>query len=314
MSKSRINQIGIKAYSLELLQIYGLFKNRLLMLRNAPNKELFNRKIEESGFDLENIGIFIRMSDPVTSIKLPKGRFHDTDAAYEFIKEVKKDNWTVIVHDQLKGKYGGTITNIGGRLLMEFIEGEWNADYTICPDELIFNKDGSIEKKIYSKNRKSAVFRNGKPIHIDVKPLRRDELEKILYLMNENIESLFKLTEESGFNSIEFYISPKYEFLPFELQNINNTDISDKLRKEKIKTDFFEISSNHDLQNWDGEKKLLLTIPCDLDRGNQLLEVASKISGKTEIVYVRYGVLSHPSIVLREMGFEVKQLTEDYRE
>ncbi len=67
------------------------------------------------------------------------------------------------------------------------------------------------------------------------------------------------------------------------------------------------ISSREDLLRWDGGNILL---KIDLKRGEEVLmkEYVSFLKKSNVKVFVSFGILSHPSILLREMGIEVYPL------
>ena len=44
----------------------------------------------------------------------------------------------------------------------------------------------------------------------------------------------------------------------------------------------------------------------------KLLKIIENLKGEVMKVYVKYGLLSHPSILLREAGLKVNKLTEGY--
>ena len=118
-------------------------------------------------------------------------------------------------------------------------------------------------------------------------------------------------------NSIEFFIDNNYNFVPFELQSIKG--LNSKYRNDILggSKSFYEITSINDLEVGDKKKDILINIPCDIDRAENLLKIIQKLKRKIRVlvinkVYVRYGLLSHPSILLREAGFKVCKLSEGY--
>jgi len=311
MKNSLVHKIGIKAYSILLLKKNNLFNNKLLIITKFPTKNYFKEQIMQSKFNLEK-GIFVRMSSKYTSIKLPKGKFYSIDKAYRFLKDNYKKGLTIIIHKHLKGKFGGTLTKYKGRLIMEFIKGNWNADYSINPDIIEFSRKGPILSSFYNRRRKTAIIKGEDIYHINIEPLNDIECKKIIKAMNKNLNKIYRILNKDDFNSIEFFIDSKYEFVPFELQCMRK--LSYNLRKEGdiLKKSFFEVKSVDDLKEWDGNGEILIDIECDIDRAEKLLKIIENLKGEVMKVYVKYGLLSHPSILLREAGLKVNKLTEGY--
>src|SRR3990172_2280549 len=59
--------------------------------------------------------------------------------------------------------------------------------------------------------------------------------------------------------------------------------------------------------------KLLISIPAAEDRADKLMQVIHKIKDKVDTVFIGYGVLSHPAILLREAGIRVERKLSNYR-
>ncbi len=304
----KIDEIGIKAYSLEILKDQGLFDEKLYISADKLSKKELVHNLQKAGFQ-DGEKMFVRFSSPDTSIKLPKKGCNGFDTLYRFVNEQTKKDLVLIVHSFILGKYGGTITRVGDELVMEFIKGGWNADYSINVDTVTF-KDGLSKWYVYQGHRTVPYVVNGQVIQKRIGPLERKTIQKIFSSVSPQIGKITKLLDNE-FNSLEFLIDSNYCLKPIELQNIATVDHQLKINKCPDKV--FELKTPHDLKRWDRTTDLLISIPADMDRADELLLVIKEIKNFVSHVYINYGILSHPAILLREEGIKVERKMSNYR-
>ena len=68
---------------------------------------------------------------------------------------------------------------------------------------------------------------------------------------------------------------------------------------------FFHVKRPDDLVDWDGKRPLLLMITTQRGRERELIDLAAALPRGSVEVFVTFGYLSHPAILLREFGINV---------
>ncbi len=76
----------------------------------------------------------------------------------------------------------------------------------------------------------------------------------------------------------------------------------------------FEIDSYERIDQWNGRTPLYLTVGVEKTTAHRFQELIKKLHGRTTRVYVRYGILTHPAILLREAGIQPVSLRSQYTE
>lgn len=306
-----IEQIGIKAYSLNLLKEHGLFDGNLFISRSLENKEKFIKDLKKAGFGLGE-RMVVRFSHPNELLKLPRGIFSNVDELYEFLNENHRKDLTFIIYDFTEGKFGGTVSLVDGELIMEFIEGDWNADYVMNMDTVVF-KDGKSKWYLYKEKRKVPYVENEVVKLREVNPLTDLEVMELFKKIKPKISNIFNLLErhKNDFNSVEFIISTDLKFKGIELHKIEVT--GKDFDKKEVLDEYFELKTPHDLRRWDRKTKLLISIPASIDRADALLGIIHEIKKYTNSASISYGVLSHPAILLREAGINIERKISNYR-
>jgi hypothetical protein len=81
-----------------------------------------------------------------------------------------------------------------------------------------------------------------------------------------------------------------------------------------VEDNFFPIKSYDDIKKWDKKSDLLLTLTVYRKDKDKFLKLIDEIKKYKSEVYVEYGLLSHPAILLREVGLATKPYLKDYEE
>jgi hypothetical protein len=68
---------------------------------------------------------------------------------------------------------------------------------------------------------------------------------------------------------------------------------------------FFHVRKIEDLVGWDGKTDILLKITTQRGKEGDLIELASALPKGNAEVFVTFGYLSHPAILLREFGVTI---------
>jgi hypothetical protein len=302
-----IRKIGIKAYSLKVLKERNIFEENLYISSDLSSKEKFVEAMEGEGFK-DGDELSCRFSNPSRTVHFPRKTCSSFDEAYAFFKTSFKRGDTIIVHNLMHAKYDGTITFADDEIVMEFIEGDWNAGYSLNADTAVF-KDGVSIWYLYQKVRKVPYVDGATVKFKDIGPISEETAEKITKNIAAKLPFLKDLLS-GDFNSLATLIDDDGRLQPLKLHNI----LPDSIKPSQIaEKDVFELKTPLDLRRWDKKIKLLISIPANIDRADVLMGVISEIKKYTDNVYISYGILSHPAILLREAGFKVERKISNYK-
>src|SRR3989344_3560522 len=75
-----------------------------------------------------------------------------------------------------------------------------------------------------------------------------------------------------------------------------------------------QVQEFSDLASWDKKQDVLISLKLGRDISPSFLPLLSEIKKHKTFVYVKYGLLSHPAILIREQGLETKQYFYDYEQ
>lgn len=308
MKEDLVKKIGLKAYSLKLLKEEGLFEGNLYISRTLPEKVQFFNELKEVGFS-DGEEYSARTSHPSQSVKLPRKICTSFQEIYDFYKENLGSDKTIVIHNLIHAKYGGIISLIEGELVLELSEGDWNIDYVRNKDTAIF---GDTESTWYLyKDKRSVQYVDVDEVKTKtIEPLDDASVKKIFDGLKPKLAGLRSLLSDE-YNSLELFVDRELKIKPLQLSNVE-TGFSG-LRTNNSSEELFEVKTPHDLKNWDKKTKLLLSIPASVDKADALMSVISEVKKYTNIVYISYGVLSHPAILLREAGIVVERRISNFR-
>lgn len=76
----------------------------------------------------------------------------------------------------------------------------------------------------------------------------------------------------------------------------------------------FEIDTYERIDQWNGRTPLYLSVGVEKTTAHRFQELIEKLKGRATRVYVRYGILTHPAILLREAGIQPVSLRSQYTE
>lgn len=291
--------MGLKAAAMIYFQKKKLFPKNLIVL----DAEKSNDDIEKSVCCLksEKCQFTIRFSCE-KELGLPRCFTSSQKEALAFIKKNRRKNWSTIIYDSIDVKNSYELYLDNEKSILECVPGMWESDSKLNADFVLI-KDGKMSFQRVAEVRK-ARFENSMGEFIEnVSPISREEFMYKTKLILEQIKDIKKDLEANYPINIHFVEDEKgmYYFLNMRLvKKINFI--------REMKNELFVIHNKQDLSLWNKKDTLLLSI--DIERGEEglLLEIVSELK-KTEMpVYVEFGMLSHPAILLRECGITVLPL------
>ncbi len=218
-----------------------------------------------------------------------------------FLRKNFRREYDVIVHDYIDVVRSFEILiRSDGSVLMEHIPGMWESDNGLQPD--VFELRGRLVtclvcsdwrkvRKEYASDRNEIDW--GKPLH-------NSECLMFAQCMDK-IRSEFENSSEC---KLPINIHAVFDGTSKEFQCLNSRPgfLDDTMKKSPLGT-LTTITSKQDLHSWDGIGSLRLALQVARGSEDSLVQLAESLkdAGVSE-VYVDFGLLSHPAMVLREYG------------
>lgn len=287
--------IGLKAKAMKKFHELGLFQKELLIIE--PGKELC--EIEQYIKATEGL------KGPVTvryscSQKLGLPRYFAADKweAYQFIQSTYNPNWSIILHESISVTDSYELCLDKEKSILEHVPGMWESDSKIFTDLWIYY--GKQVTAFATNSVRNAKFEDVSGIkYTNVEPYSKSDIKKIAETFFPYIQILRQnWTIKSGTN---FHFVKDCEDRIFFL---NHRELSKSPEWNTSGEKLIVIESAEDFSNWKGESILL---KLNMKRGEEMMlkKYVPFLRSVGAKVYVQFGILSHPAILLREMGIQV---------
>lgn len=289
-------EMGLKGASMKYFIENKMFNVKATLI--SPHTSL--DKIKEKLRKLAPVekGITIRFSHK-NEIGLPRFFVKNIDEALQVIHDHWNENWLIIAHEYFIVKDSFEIYLENEKYLIEHIPGMWESENILEPD-VILNEKGKTTYLRYSEERVCKYVSYNAEIKKIVSPVAKTHLKS----WNKNIEPLIERLRRDFFSNLPLNIhyveTDKNEYI---FLNIRKTQY---IKNSIVKKTFFHIVNDiSTLNSWDGKQDILLQVP--IERGyEKLLQVIAKgLPKNKDNIYVNFGILSHPAIMLRELGIHV---------
>jgi hypothetical protein len=183
------------------------------------------------------------------------------------------------------------------------LPGIWEVDTTEPPD-IIRDNGGDLSIWRFRQSRKAKYVNSQNSFFIKERPpFSFAELKGLYEKLNpyrERLNAIRKL-----FNPLfcHFYEDSQGRFCFINVRNVGKVPIN-----EDSPNIFHIIKSHSDIDNWDGSSPILFDVQSERGNDAPLVVAIDSLRAKgIKTVFVNYGILSHPAILLREAGIEVKQ-------
>ncbi|MFA7244536.1 MAG: hypothetical protein WC080_04610 [Patescibacteria group bacterium] len=300
-----MKKLGQKAESLTELKKKGLFKQNLLILRNLPPKDKLFAELLDAGFtNGDRMGV--RFSSANRTINLPRSVIIKSfEEIYQFISEKITPKLVAIVQGFVTAKYSGTFVKNSGIYYMSIINGVWESESAKSCDNVIIS--GSKAKMQISVAPKTCLFENGSVLE---KRIVRNNPEDLI----ADIKNLWQKIKKFDWDDdilYEFFIMPDGNFTIMEFKK---TCHFSNFNFDSDKHNLFEVESFADLRSWNGKQDiLLLTTLARGDDETEFFRIINKIKEHKNLVYVKYGICSHPAIILREQGLKAVPYSPSFK-
>jgi len=288
-------EIGLKGAAMEFFVETGLFSNPVIFLKPHANLDDLDEQFSQT--DLGDSGITVRFSYR-DEIGLPRFFASSKKQALQLLKGTWKADWLGIVHPYMRVRRSFELYLAPDHWVVEHIPGVWESDARLSPDVLI-EMPNSL-RLLRMKGIRVAKFPS--PTETVERQANQETLETLIYWarrIRSTVPTLRLRLAPSLPLNIHFIEDEhgRWQFLNIRRTRPIVADFGQGLR-------YHVITSVDDIRAWDGEKPLLISVSVDRGQESLITQVASALPPSVKRVYVAFGIMSHPAMVLREVGIE----------
>jgi hypothetical protein len=227
--------------------------------------------------------------------------------------------WMGIVSDYLYIQSSFEAYLSSDSLLVEHVPGNWETDTQLPPDIFLFTRNHA---EFYRVNRnRLAKFEApaGGAMHTtyedDVPPLTLEIAEEWAERFVADFKRLeLKLQRDLPLN-VHFISDLDGNFYFLNIRPTRKVDVSSfRDASTGYKSNMmWRVRTSEDVKGWNGAARIMVDSAADRGDEERIAGIARTLrdAGVTA-VYCRFGVLSHPAIVLREFGLDVRPLNEEH--
>ena len=214
----------------------------------------------------------------------------------------------MIIHESLQVLDSFELYLDKDKCIIEHVPGMWESDVQSKADAWIYY-DGVINAYICQEVRRAKYESSAGIEYRNVNPYTKKQSYDIAKKMEKYIACVRENWKYE--NGINFHFVCDMEGNVYFLNKRRSEEI---ILKHKVYGKIVEINDESDILSWNGDSAILLKL--NLKRGEEsLLKQYVPILKKfNATVYVEFGTLSHPAILLREMGIDVHPYYSKHRE
>jgi hypothetical protein len=286
-------QIGLKAAAMKFFEDLGWFTKTVVVVEPGTPYEALERNINSTPFG--DKGLTVRFSF-AREIGLPRFFATTKEEALDFIRKNRNSDWAVIVHDYIDVQASFEIFVDMNRVVLEHVPGIWESNTSLSPDVLIGETNKWEALRVFAPRMACIVSPQGE-YRIEVEPINTKRIKywaRKLRIISMVIRS--RLSESLPL--ICHCVSDNGD----DWQFINIRKSSNVRQGSLDKRSFHIVSRLEDLRTWDGRTSILLRIQVDRGAEETLAKLAPHLPENNELIFIDFGVLSHPAIMLRELG------------
>jgi len=272
---------------------------KTVLLPPGTSPEKIERAL--SKLEIELKGVTVRFSYK-KALNLPRGFFKKREECLKFILS-QRSAYSIIIQEYTKLEFSFELYLNEGILYLQIMPGIWDV-FTNVPPDIIREANGELTIWRYNKPRvvkldtenNEFYFEKRKPLDFETLVDFYNRLRKYQAKL-ELLKAVFKPL------CCHFYEDSRHIF-----SFINVRDFGEFPINSDSPIHFHLINSREDIDKWDGKKPILFNARAERDNDTPLTMTINHLATRgIEKVYVNYGILSHPAILLREAGIQVEQ-------
>jgi hypothetical protein len=290
--------LGAKAAATRYFLEKRLFAKSIAVFERDELIETIESRLSQIPFSAR--GVTIRFSHGF-DLGLPRAFVQTYDEAIRFIRSTRQRDWATIVHDYIdvQSSYEAMISKEGFSL--EHVPGMWESESESQPDFVSVSYD---RVEVWRCSRPRPTRRIDLPSQTDkaevVGPVALAQVKEWVYRMVPIAAGVrADLWDQLPVN-VHFVEEANGDW-----QFLNMRGGFDIPMPRRYIGAVHTVANSRDLARWNKKDPLLLRV--STQRGNErtLLDLAQLIPKHGVDVYIDFGVLSHPAMVLREYGLRL---------
>jgi len=297
---------GLKGAAMEYFNLNGLFEENLLLIDSEHTLTRIRSILNNENFCDGEITLRFSKGD---EIGLKRFFTSNRESAFrelsKYYPDFKKLGQLLIIHPYLNVRHSYELLIDKDFFVLEHIPGLWEANNTLEPDVIYFDKKLNLAEILTVKEERQQIISS--PFSTDrtfVSALGfdffEDRLNKFLSF-HRKLESDFAVHLPLNFHFVETE-DGKIAFLNIRRLNIKRRNFES--RRYTRDGSFFHVRNNEDLVGWDRKSPILLRLSTDRGKEKEFISLALQLPKNVDI-YINFGWLSHPAMILREYGVNV---------
>lgn len=297
---------GLKGAAMEYFNKNNLFQEPLLLIESTKTLNRIREILNTNEFCKSELTLRFSKGDEIGLKRIfaanIKTAFKEIQKYYPKFKALKQ---LLIVHPYLNVRHSYELLIDKDYFVLEHIPGLWEANNVLEPDVVYFDLNTNVAELLIVREHRQQIIST--PYSTDrefVEPLVFNFLEtrlKSFFEFHNRLQTDFKNHLPLNFHFIETH-NGKIAFL-----NIRRLNIKRKLfenRRYIRDGSFFHVRDEEDLEGWDERSPILLRLSTERGKEKDLINLALSLPKNVDI-YINFGWLSHPAMVLREYGVHV---------
>ena len=285
---------GLKYQAMHFFREQGLFPRKTLFISRGSLAEEAARIL--GSWDCSG-PITVRFSKE-GAIGLPRFFAPGKEAASQYVLTTKQPDWSVIAYPSLTVQKSYELYVDRDVLILEYVPGIWESDSGLAADTVIFTQDRFCIWLV--KQPRNAKYEDEKGVYtLQLPPTSLDQIRKELSVRVPTLQRLREIFSRD---------------LPLNFHFVSDGDQDYYLNCRRTSRIFWEdryggpvqiIENMDDCSRWDGKSGILFRPK--LHRGEEFLlfQFAPFLKSLPVPIFVEFGILSHPAIMLRELGISV---------
>lgn len=254
-----------------------------------------------SELDVESRGATVRFSFK-DALNLPRGFFRGQQECIDFIQRERKD-YAVIVQEYTQLVNSFELYSDGNLFYLQVLPGIWEVDATEAPD-IIQDKGGNLSIWCIRQPRKAKLVNNENQFYTEERnPFTFAQLQEFYTKLQPYKDRLDYIRKVFNPLFCHFYEDDQGRLCFINVRNVGEVPIN-----EDSPSAFHVVKRTSDIDRWDGNRPILFDVQAERGNDTPLVTTIGSLRNRgVKSVFVNYGVLSHPAILLREAGIQVQQ-------
>lgn len=232
---------------------------------------------------------------------LPRSFVSGRDGVTRWVRQSRQRDWSTIVHSRIDVRSSFELLVTADAMLLEHIPGMWESDNNLDPDVIMYDGDTlrawacrnsrvgrfisthGLDERVIGPTPAGVLKGWAKRLMPVVERLRSDfagALPLNFHFVADSQQRWFFLNARSG----------------FKLETLSGA----------VSGNPYVVRRASDLDGWDRHLPILLRFSAERGSESRVLAIAERLMHRRGVpIFIDFGVLSHPALILRELGFTV---------